>query len=198
MALELRIRSVVAKKKEKIMNLYIRYFDSEIVATELSAAIDFLSSIPEIDVDEFLINDLTQYYKGNMPYPKRYKVRGRNYFIVIKTLAATLEEFKLNANNQKGKDDAAQRKEAEEEDLRRFRPGWYAAGMMFRRVVQMPLDGKCQYFDTDFRVRLKATSIQDCYERLCDHLRNRFDVDTRSQLPSIKGKNFSCQYLGME
>ena len=61
------------------MNLYIRYFDSEIVATELSAAIDFLSSIPEIDVDEFLINDLTQYYKGNMPYPKRYKVRAVSY-----------------------------------------------------------------------------------------------------------------------
>lgn len=180
------------------MNLYIRYFDFEYVAKDINAAIDFLSSIPEIDVDEFLVNDLTQYYKSNMPYPKRYKVRGRNYFIVIKTTAETLEEFKLNANNAKAKDNAALRREAEEEDLRSYRPGWYAAGMLFRRVVMMPDDGKCQYFDTDFRVRLKATSIQDCYERVCNHLRNRFDVDSRSQLPSIKGKNFSCQYLGME
>lgn len=180
------------------MNLYIRYFNSEIVATDLNAAIEFLSSIPEIDVDEFLINDLTLYYKGAMPYPKRYKVRGRNYFIVIKTSAATLEEFKANANNTKAKDDVVMRKEPEEDVLRRYRPGWYAASMMFRRVVQMPHDGKCQYFDTDFRVRLKATSILDCYERICDHLRNRYDVDTRSQLPSIKGKNFTCQYLGME
>lgn len=181
------------------MNLYIRYFDSEVVVADISKAIDFLSSIPEIDVDEFLVNDLTQYYKGNMPYPKRYKVRGRNYFIVIKTTAQSLEEFKLNAGGARAvKEDASQRKEAEMMDLQRFRPGWYAAGMLFRRVVQMPMDGKCQYFDTDFRVRLKATSIQDCYDRVCDHLRNRYDVDMRSQLPSIKGKNFSCQYLGME
>ncbi len=180
------------------MNLYIRYFDSEVVVTDINKAIDFLSSIPEIDVDEFLANDLAQYYKSNIPYPKRYKVHGRNYFIVIKTTAESLEEFKLNAHaGQSAKEEAMLRKEAEENDIRMYRPGWYDAGMMFRRVVQMPADGKCQYFDTDFRVRLKAISIQDCYDRICDHLRNRFDVDSRSQLPSIKGKNFSCQYLGM-
>lgn len=181
------------------MNLYIRYFDSEVVVTDVNSAVDFLSSIPEIDVDEFLVSDLTQYYKSTMPYPKRYKVHGRNYFIVIKTVASTLEEFKMNANSaQNVKEEAALRKEAEENDIRSFRPGWYAAGVYFRRVVQMPSDGKCRYFDTDFRVRLKATSIQDCYDRICDHLRNRYDVDPRSQLPSIKGKNFSCQYLGMK
>lgn len=179
-------------------NLYIRYFDTEVVVTDINKAVDFLSSIPEIDVDEFLVNDLTAYYKGNMPYPKRYKVHGRNYFIVIKTDALTLEEFKQNAAGvQSAKEEIQMRKEAEENDLRAFRPSWYDAGMLFRRVVQSPIDGKCQYFDTDFRVRLKAESIQDCYERICDHLRNRFDVDSRSQLPSIKGKNFSYQYLGM-
>lgn len=181
------------------MNLYIRYFDLEVLVNSVSKAVDFLSSIPEIDVDEFLVSDLTQYYKSNMPYPKRYKVRGRIYFIVIKTTAESLEEFKLNASNaaRSIKEDANMRKEAEENNIRKFQPGWYAAGILFRRVVQMPHDGKCQYFDTDFRVRLKATSIQDCYDRICDHLRNRHDVDVRSQLPSIKGKNFSCQYLGM-
>lgn len=180
------------------MNLYIRYFDTEVVVEDATQALDFLSSIPEIDVDDFLVNDLTQYYNGNMPYPKRYKVHGRNYFIVIKTTATTLEEFKENAgstrNNKIGNQE---RKEQEERDLRAFRPGWYDATIMFRRVVQMPHDGKCQYFDTNFRVRLKACSTLDCYERVCDHLRNRHDVDSRSQLPSVKGKNFSCQYLGM-
>lgn len=180
------------------MNLYIRYFDSEVVVDDVNKAIDFLASIPEVDMDEFLSNDLIQYYHGNMPYPKRYKVRGRNYFIVIKTPAATLEEFKANANSTRAnKINNQERKEQEERELRTFQPGWYDATMMFRRVVPMPQDGKCQYFDTDFRVRLKACSIQDCYDRICDHLRNRYDVDPRSQLPSIKGKNFTCQYLGM-
>lgn len=180
-------------------NLYIRYFDQEVVVPDVKKAVDFLSSIPDIDVDEFLVTDINGYYKGSMPYPKRYKVHGRNYFIVIKTDASTIEEFKLNAANaaSSAKADAQMRKEAEENDIKAFRPGWYDAGIFFRRVVQMPHDGKCQYFDTDFRVRLKAESIQDCYDRVCNHLRNRFDVDPRSQFPSIKGKNFSCQYLGM-
>lgn len=180
------------------MNLYIRYFDTEVVVQSAEMALDFLSSIPEIDVDEFLVNDLTQYYHSQMPYPKRYKVRGRNYFIVIKTLANTLEEFKDNAGTTRvAKQSNQERKEQEERDLKAFRPGWYDATIFFRRVVQMPQDGKCQYFDTDFRVRLKACSVQDCYERVCDHLRNRYDVDMRSQLPSIRGRNFTCLYLGM-
>ncbi len=180
------------------MNLYIRYFDTEVVVDCAEDALDFLSSIPEIDVDDFLVRDLTQYYHSSMPYPKRYKVKGRNYFIVIKTVANTLEEFKNNAGvAQAVKQTHQERKEQEERDLKAFRPGWYDATMLFRRVVPMPQDGKCQYFDTEFRVRLKAVSIQDCYDRICDHLHNRYDVDMRSQLPSIKGKNFISHYLGM-
>ena len=36
----------------------------------------------------------------------------------------------------------------------------------------------------------------DCYERIVEHLRNRQDVDMRSQFPSAKGRNFSFVYLG--
>lgn len=180
------------------MNLYLRYFDSEVVVDSVDKALDFLTSIPDIDVDDFMMNDLASYYKSPMPYPKRYKVRGRNYFIVIKTNANTLEEFKAHSTASRSlKEENVMRKEQLEQNIKTYRPGWYDASILFRRVVQLPQDGKCQYFDTDFRVRLKATSIQDCYDRMCDHLRNRYDVDTRSQLPSIKGKNFSCQYLGM-
>lgn len=180
------------------MNLYIRYFDDETVACSIDDAVSFLNSLSDIDVDEYLVNDLTQYINGSMPYPKRYKVRSRNYFIVIKTNASTLAEFKANgAGNHSAKEDAQLRKEAELQNIQKIQPGWYAASIMFRRVVQMPDDGKCQYFDTDFKVRLKAMSIQDCYDRVVDHLRNRFDIDPRSQFPSIKGRNFSCQYLGM-
>ena len=71
------------------MNIYLRFFDSEILVNSLSEAIDFLQSIPEVDVDEFLVKDLTQYIESDVMYPKRYKVRGRAYFIVIKTMAST-------------------------------------------------------------------------------------------------------------
>lgn len=180
------------------MNLYLRYFDNEVLATNIDEALDFLASQKDINVDDFLANDLQTYYNGTMPYPKRYKVRGKNYFIAIKTPSKTMAEFKeRGAQPRTVKEEAQHRKEDEAAALKQFKPGWYSAGMFFRRVVQMPSDGKCRYFDTDFRVKLKATSIQDCYDRICEHLRNRFDVDSRSQLPSIKGRNFSCQYLGM-
>lgn len=181
------------------MNLYLRYFDNEALTTSIDEALDFLASQKDITVDDFLANDIESYYNGSMPYPKRYKVRGKNYFIAIKTLCKTLEEFKERGSQPRAvKEDNQARKEQEAAQLQEFRPGWYNAGIFFRRVVQLPTDGKCHYFDTDFRVRLKATSIQDCYDRICEHLRNRFDVDSRSQLPSIKGRNFTCEYLGLE
>jgi len=37
-------------------------------------------------------------------------------------------------------------------------------------------------------------SGQDCYNRIVDHLSQR--VDSRSQFPSAKGKNFKFTYLG--
>ena len=56
---------------------------------------------------------------------------------------------------------------------------------------------KFQYQDTRFKARCKAHNMQECYERIVDHLRSRQDVDPRSQFPSVKGKNFSCSYIGM-
>ena len=75
------------------------------------------------------------------------------------------------------------------------RPGWYEGEMDFKRVVQVPSTGKFEYRDTKFVARCKANSGMDCYNRIIDHLRER--VDTRSQFPSAKGKNFRFTYLGM-
>lgn len=180
------------------MNLYIRYFNNEVVVQNAQAAIDFLSSIPEIDVDEFLQKNIIQYAQSSINFPKRYKVKGKNYFIVIKTTASTMEEFKNNGSRPEAEKSVMQlRKEEEMNQIKALRPGWYNAGILFQRAVTMP-DGKCQFVETDFRVRLKATSIQDCYDRIVEHIRNRGDVDERSQIPSVKGRNFSYQYLGMQ
>jgi hypothetical protein len=109
-----------------------------------------------------------------------------------------MEEFKAYADGNAaelgdGDKDSAARLLAEE------KPGWYIATMKFKRVL--PVEGvsnKFRYVDTDFEARLKAHSVQDCYNRVVDHLRTRADIDQRSQFPSIRGKNFTADYLGIE
>ena len=75
-------------------------------------------------------------------------------------------------------------------------PGWYDASLTFKRVISIPQTSKFQYRDATFRARVRAESIQDCYNRILDHLRSRHDIDPRSQFPSIKGRNFVCEFLG--
>ena len=76
------------------MNLYIRYFDNEALAYSVEEALDFLYSIPEIGMNPELEADIRDYVASDVYYPKRYKVRQRVYFIMIKTTAATMNDFK--------------------------------------------------------------------------------------------------------
>jgi hypothetical protein len=78
--------------------------------------------------------------------------------------------------------------------LNEERFGWYEGALDFKRVTLMPGTGKFQYRDTHFVACCKAFSGQDCYNRIVDHLSQR--VDSRSQFPSSKGKNFKFIYLG--
>ena len=180
------------------MNLYLRFFEKEVLVKSVSEALDFLQSIPEVDVDEFVANDIKQFAESDVMYPKRYKVRGRAYFIIIKTTANSLEEFKEIGSMTKEavQTRVAEGRERPQDALLVENPGWYDATINFKRVVSIPQTQKFQYCDTTFKARLKAMSIQDCYDRVIDHLRSRGDVDPRSQFPSIKGKNFECVFLG--
>lgn len=181
------------------MNLYIRYFDEECVVSNIEEAYAFLSSIPGIVLDEYFMADLKQYMESPMPYPKRYKVRPRVYFIVIKTTAKTVQEFKENGTRSGAANNRMPEapKEAFPSRLSDEKPGWYEGSIQFKRVIPITGTNKFQYKDTNFRARLKAHSGIDCYNRIVDHLRSRQDVDPRSQFPSVKGKNFSYTYLGM-
>ena len=178
------------------MNLYIRYFDEECVVSSAEEAYDFLTSLPGITLDEGFIKDLRQYMESPMPYPKRYKVRPRVYFIVIKTTATTLAEFKVNGGRTQSLAGGEEKKASPRFSLN-DRPGWYEGEILFKRVVPIPGTNKFQYQDTRFKARCKAHNMQECYERIVDYLRSRQDVDPRSQFPSVKGKNFSCSYIGM-
>jgi hypothetical protein len=177
------------------MNLYLRYFDRETLVNSADEAIAFLSEIDEIEMSPDLENDIREYAASDVFYPKRYKIRPRVYFIIIKTEAANMQDFKEKRavrtapNTEKGRAATTIMKLNEERD------GWYEGTIDFKRVQLVPGTGKFQYRDTHFVAIVRAMSGLDCYNRIVDHLRQR--VDDRSQFPSVKGKNFKFRYMGM-
>lgn len=181
------------------MNLYLRYFDRETFVATVEEALDFLRSIPEIGMSPELEADIRDYVASDVFFPKRYKVRPRVYFIVIKTAAASMQDFK----DKKALRPAAMGTMPDKHEmaisamtrLTEENPGWYEGTIDFKRVVMVPATGRHEYRDTHFVAQVKAMSGQDCYNRIVEHLRER--VDSRSQFPSVKGKNFHFRYLGM-
>jgi len=179
------------------MNLYLRYFDRETLAKSVDEAIDFLRSIDEIGMDPMLESDIREYAASDVFYPKRYKIRPRVYFIIIKTEAATMQDFKEKRALRGNPAEMVRERAASPVILKlnEEREGWYEGTMDFKRVQMVPGTGKFQYRDTHFVAQVKAMSGIDCYNRIVEHLRQR--VDERSQFPSAKGKNFHFRYLGM-
>ncbi len=187
------------------MNLYIRYFDDEVVVTNIEDALAFIRGIQDFNYTAQFESDFREYVESSVPFPKRYKVRPRIYFIVIKTTAATLEEFKANGKSAEHsvQDDSIKASPIIPRDMGRQRltdelPGWYEGTLFFKRVVVVPQTGKYDYRDTTFSALVKAYSPMDCYNRIVDHLKSREDVDDRSQFPSPKGKNFQFTYIGLK
>ena len=176
------------------MNLYLRYFDKETFVNTVDEAIEFLRNIDEIGMDPVLENDIRDYAASDVFFPKRYKVRPRVYFIIIKTEAKSMTEFKEKRNARPQENGGKRGNVSNAMKLSEERDGWYEGTMDFKRVQQVPGTGKFQYRDTHFVAVVRAYSGQDCYNRIVDHLRSR--VDERSQFPSAKGKNFQFCYLG--
>ena len=177
------------------MNLYLRYFDKETLVPTVEDAIDFLASIPEINMNPDLEADIRDYCESDVFYPKRYKVRPRIYFIIIKTEAATMLDFKEKKALRPADGVCKEAVAPTVARLNEEREGWYEGMLDFKRVVMVPTTGKHEYRDTHFVANVKAISGLDAYNRIVDHLRSR--VDGRSQFPSAKGKNFKFRYLGM-
>lgn len=179
------------------MNLYIRYFDKEILVYSVEEALDFLRSIPEVDITPSMAKDIREFASNDMFFPKRYKVRPRVYFIMIKTTAQNMDDFKQKKAVRPmvpGMNDRRDLIASVTTKLTEICEGWYEGSLDFKRVVMVPNTGKHEYRDTHFEVRCKAVSGMDCYNRMVEYLRQR--VDARSQFPSAKGKNFKFSYLG--
>jgi len=179
------------------MNLYLRFFNDEVLVETVDQAIEFLSRIPEVGIDDSLYNELLRYAEGNNPFPKRFKVNSKAYFIVIKTTATSMEEFKAYAASVGVNDENVAGKAKDAQIYAVEQPGWYQSLIKFKRVLPQEGTGKFQYVDTEFEAKLKAHSVQDCYNRVIDYLRTRADVDPRSQFPSIRGRNFKADFLGI-
>lgn len=177
------------------MNLYIRYFDKEVLVDNVDDAIQFLADIDEIGMNPILEKDIRNYYNSDMYYPKRYKVRPRIYFIIIKTEAKTMLDFKEKRALHPVSEVHEKKNVSALARLNEEKFGWYEGSLDFKRVQIVPGTGKFQYRDTHFVAQCKAVSGMDCYNRIIDHLRER--VDERSQFPSAKGKNFHFQFLGL-
>ena len=194
----LLVIAILSFYKTYKMNIYLRYFDNEILVSTADEAVNFLKSIDEIGMDAALEEDVRNYISSNVFYPKRYKIRPRVYFIIIKTEAATMQDFKdKKAVHAVSPDGIAAKEKMASPVVARLneqRDGWYEGTMDFKRV-QLSANGKFQYQDTRFVAACKAVSGIDCYNRMCEYLRGR--VDSRSQFPSSKGKNFRFRYLGM-
>ena len=183
------------------MNIYARYFDNEIVVHSLDELFCFLASLQDINVDDRLIEEITTYINSDISYPKRQKVRPHIYFILIKTTANSLEEFKANnknANSSQGNNSApiSRPKDNRAAQFEEERIGWYLGRINFKRVILIPGTQKFQYRDTTFAAYVHAVSAKDCYDRMIDHLKNRQDVDDRSQFPSHRGANYTYEFVG--
>ena len=182
------------------MNLYVRYFDHETLATNMDEVVSFLNSINEIKVDDSVVSRIMSFVETEGEYPFRLKVSYSNYVLFLKTEAKDLNEFKYLEKLRKeqrldGRMLMSERKRTQMEILNEPHIGWYDASLTFKRVVQNPETGKCKYVDTRFRVRLIAESAMHCYNRIVDHLKNRQDVDSRSQFPSAKSNSFEYEFL---
>ena len=177
------------------MNLYLRYFDKEAFVKSADEAIDFLKAIDEIGMNPVLEADIREYAASDVFYPKRYKIRPRVYFIIIKTEAASMADFKEKKAVRNTVPEKTNQGVSNVMKLNEERDGWYEGTIDFKSVQQVPGTGKFQYRDTHFVAIVKAMSGLDCYNRIVEHLRQR--VDERSQFPSAKGKNFKFRYMGM-
>ena len=82
------------------MNLYIRYFDEESLVYSVEEALAFLASLGDVEVNDSIAIELEKFMASNAMYPKHIKVNQRSFFIVIKTTASTMEEFKAKGANQ--------------------------------------------------------------------------------------------------
>lgn len=175
------------------MNYYARYFDSEGVFHTPQALVDFIASIPQIIMTDELAAAMLKFCEDKTSFPRHFRLPNKHTFIVIKTNASSLDEFKTIGAN--GGVMPTEAKEAKGTAVDELRPGKYRVSITFRRAVVNPDTRKCNFVEERFEVEMLAQSQRQCYDVVIDHLKNHPDLDARSQFPSIRSVNFTATLL---
>lgn len=172
------------------MNYYARYFDSEGVFNTPQALVDFIASIPQIMMTDELAGAIYKFCEDKTSFPRHFRLPNKHTFIVIKTNASSLDEFKtIGANGGVLPAEAKENKNAAVDELR---PGKYHVCITFRRAVVNPETAKCTFVEEPFEAEMLAQSQRQCYDEVIDYLKNHPDLDSRSQFPSIRSVNFTA------
>ena len=142
------------------MNLYIRYFEQDALATNMDEVVAFLETVKDLKLTGDVINRVNSFYTSTNQYPYRLKVGYSNYILFLKTEAQTLEEFKemerLRNEQKSAGTYVPEKKKSVLEIMGEENPGWYDAVLVFKRVVPIKDTNKFQYLDTRFHAKLKA------------------------------------------
>ncbi|MBR5466548.1 MAG: hypothetical protein IKU79_03985 [Bacteroidaceae bacterium] len=181
------------------MNYYVRYFDSEEVLSSPEALVEYVASIPQIIMTEELADAILKFCEDKTSFPRHFRLPNKNTFIVIKTNAETLEEFKTRGANggsltpqQPSDSDNLENKEVKVSPADEIKPGLYDVTMIFRRAIVNPETRKCSFVEETFRVEMLAQSQRQCFDVVIEHLKSHPDIDSRSQYPSIRSTNFKA------
>lgn len=175
------------------MYYYTRYFDSEGVFESPQLLVEYISSIPQITMTEELSDAVLKFCTDKTSFPRHFRLPNKSTFIVIKTTATSLEEFKTRGAN--GGNNASEPKEPKCSVADEIHPGLYDVSMVFRRAIVNPETRKCSFVEETFEAEMLAQSQRQCFDVVMEHLKNHPDVDPRSQYPSIRSSNFSATLL---
>ena len=173
------------------MKYYVRYFDDETMVGNMKEAMDFLSSLPGVEMNEQCVEQLTTYFTTDQKGSKKIFMPNRRSFLIIKTTVNTLEEFK--ANNQRNVE-ATEEKTVAPKSLDAEQKGWYECKLAFQRMVTNPDTKKSFYYNDTLEAKVMADSARAAYERMVQYLKENPDVDSRSQMPAASSKNFAWKF----
>lgn len=175
------------------MNYYFHFFEYETVLPDSEQLIAYISNVPGIEMTTQLAEEIRQFCEEETNFPRRWRVQKKCTFIIIKTTAETLEQFKDRGSMGGAKAENSDESTSAMNIFDEIHESWYRVIIKFKRVVVNPQTGKGTYVDDEFEVRMFANSQRECYDRCVEYLTKHPEIDPRSQMPSIKSKNFCCQ-----
>lgn len=173
------------------MNYYVRYFDDEAFVSSMKEAFDFLGGLPDVELDDDCLAQVEEYFTTDQKGMHKFFMPNHKTFVVIKTTASSLEEFKKN--NQKN-EDSGKTQPQKALDLEQI--GWYDCSMTISRMLTNPETGKSFYYLDTMKAKVHANTPHEAYNKMVKHVHDNPEIDSRSQIPAAANKNFQYTFIG--